>query len=115
MESVEWPKCLRALFVSNPADDRAYYISFKRQVIAEPFAWVAKTDTYTSWTDASSGSGLLWLTGEAGTGKTTLAILLTQELEKPPPKAVWCSFTSARVETRSVTCPPTYFEALGAV
>lgn len=81
-EDVERRKCLRALFSTDPVDDRAKYISFKGEVISETFTWITKTPEYQRWLNQSTGTHLIWLSGSPGTGKTMMSIYLTEELEK---------------------------------
>lgn len=74
--------CLAALFLSNPADDRAKLISHKGDVIPDVCTWILKNELYEIWNDTTSkGSQLLWLSGAPGMGKTMLSIFLTQKVE----------------------------------
>lgn len=81
-EAAAKKKCLRALFVSSPADDRAKHLSFKGQVISATCQWLTETEVYRSWLDAQSRVNLLWLCGGPGVGKTMLSVYITQQLEK---------------------------------
>ena len=81
-DDIERRKCLQALFVSDPTDDREKYVSFKGQPFPQPFGWIMKSETYRSWANHGTGSNLLWLSGEAGMGKTMLTIFLSQVLEQ---------------------------------
>ena len=75
-------KCLQALFVTDPADDRAKHISFKGDPVRSIFTWITDVDAYKSWVDRATGSRLLWISGGPGMGKTMLAIFLSEELEQ---------------------------------
>ncbi|RAO73139.1 uncharacterized protein BHQ10_009151 [Talaromyces amestolkiae] len=81
-EATAKKNCLRALFVSSPADDRAKHLSFKGQVISATCQWLTETEGYRCWLDVQSRVNLLWLCGGPGVGKTMLSIYITQELEK---------------------------------
>ncbi|KAI9857989.1 MAG: hypothetical protein M1813_007959 [Trichoglossum hirsutum] len=78
----ERKRCLHALFVTDPTDDRAKYISFRGQPVARTCTWITENQTYKTWMDLQTKSELIWITGGPGTGKTMLSIFLTEELEK---------------------------------
>jgi NACHT domain len=80
-ETIEAIRCKRSLFTTDPVDDRAAYISFKDEIITATFTWITKSQPYKSWVDRSTGSGILWISGGPGTGKSMLSVFLTQELE----------------------------------
>ncbi|KAH0562829.1 hypothetical protein GP486_002544 [Trichoglossum hirsutum] len=81
-QAKEKKKCLHALFVTDPTDDRAKYISFRGRPVARTCTWLTENQTYKTWVDPQTQSALIWISGGPGTGKTMLSIFLTEELEK---------------------------------
>ncbi|KAI9761775.1 MAG: hypothetical protein M1835_008115 [Candelina submexicana] len=77
-------RCLSALFVTNPLDDRAAIITTKGRVVAGTCDWILRHARFGSWKSHETRSQLLWVTGGAGMGKTMLSTFLTQQLEKNP-------------------------------
>ncbi|KAJ3543358.1 hypothetical protein NM208_g3618 [Fusarium decemcellulare] len=72
-------QCLRALFVTDPVSDREGIITSKGQRTKGTCEWVLKRPKYQDWN--ASPSGLLWICGAPGKGKTILSVFLTQILE----------------------------------
>lgn len=82
---------LAALSVSNPEYDRSRIEASgggHRQDLCE---WFLKHASYVAWRDGTTDCDVLWLRGDAGTGKTMLLSGVINELEKNmdhPPKLV---------------------------
>ena len=72
--------CLRALFVTDPRDDRMQLIQAKGSRVNGTCEWIRSNTLYLSWLHSSSQ--LLWLSGGPGKGKTMLSIFLAEELER---------------------------------
>ncbi|KAH6867370.1 ankyrin repeat-containing domain protein [Thelonectria olida] len=72
-------KCLKALFTTDPSDDRAALRTAKGDIVAGTCDWVTQRNEFDQW-QASEG-GLLWISGGPGMGKTMLSIYLTEHLE----------------------------------
>ncbi|KAL2812481.1 hypothetical protein BJX63DRAFT_242411 [Aspergillus granulosus] len=72
---------LGALLLSRPEDDRASLIMKKGKRVEGTCQWLASSTHYQSWLEAKEPR-LLWISGGPGSGKTMLAIYLTQELER---------------------------------
>ncbi|KAI9742898.1 MAG: hypothetical protein M1818_003627 [Claussenomyces sp. TS43310] len=72
--------CLRALFLTDPRDDREKIIQTKGLRVDGTCKWIKTNELYNSW--LRSQSQLLWLSGGPGKGKTMLSIFLAEELEE---------------------------------
>ncbi|EHK47241.1 hypothetical protein TRIATDRAFT_217787 [Trichoderma atroviride IMI 206040] len=79
-------QCLRDLFVVDPQDDMKKIEKNKDALLSEANEWIFQTEEYQAFTDWSSvGSTspscrLLWIKGDAGTGKTMLLMGIIREL-----------------------------------
>jgi hypothetical protein len=71
---------MRALFLTNPRDDRDKLIQTKGSRVDGTCEWIKTNKLYNSW--IHSHSQLLWLSGGPGKGKTMLSIFLAEELER---------------------------------
>ncbi|MCJ1269162.1 hypothetical protein MMC22_009051 [Lobaria immixta] len=72
--------CSRALFLTDPRDDREQLIQAKGSRVDGTCEWIKSNKLYDSW--LHSHSQLLWLSGGPGKGKTMLSIFLAEELER---------------------------------
>ncbi|KAJ3536196.1 hypothetical protein NM208_g6829 [Fusarium decemcellulare] len=72
--------CLRALFITDPINDRDTITSTKGNRTAGTCEWVTSTQEYITWQQDPRPS-LLWISGPPGKGKTFISIFLTQHLE----------------------------------
>ncbi|KAL9034185.1 MAG: hypothetical protein Q9214_007160, partial [Letrouitia sp. 1 TL-2023] len=75
--------CLSALFQTlgtDPRDDRNKITQRKGTRVIGTCTWITSHEIYESW--LGSHSGLLYLSGGPGKGKTMLSILLTEEFER---------------------------------
>lgn len=71
-------KCLQDLFITDPAIDRAKLITSKGDIVSGTCDWITKKEEFVNW--ITSDSGLLWISGGPGLGKTMLSIYLTEYL-----------------------------------
>ncbi|KAK4085044.1 uncharacterized protein Triagg1_34 [Trichoderma aggressivum f. europaeum] len=71
-------KCQQALFITDPAIDRAKLINSKGELVQGTCNWVAQKKEFVEW--MNSNGGLLWISGGPGLGKTMLSIYLTEYL-----------------------------------
>ncbi|MCJ1261200.1 Ankyrin-2 [Lobaria immixta] len=76
----ETEKCLTALFLTDPRDDREQLIQAKGSRVVGTCEWIKSNKLYESL--VHSRSQLLWLSGGPGKGKTMLSILIAEELEQ---------------------------------
>ncbi|KAL6855647.1 hypothetical protein J3F83DRAFT_753806 [Trichoderma novae-zelandiae] len=81
--------CLRDLFLTDPRDDRIALKRKKGDRAQGTCEWIIGTEEITAWLSStrevrSDGqtNNILWLHGHPGTGKSTMAIFLTEELPK---------------------------------
>ncbi|KAL7788110.1 hypothetical protein V8C43DRAFT_323897 [Trichoderma afarasin] len=72
--------CLRSLFITDPSEDRTALKRKKGNRAAGTCEWILETDELTAWLGQEKTSNILWLYGNPGTGKSTMAIFLTEKL-----------------------------------
>ncbi|KAM6525514.1 hypothetical protein FALCPG4_011053 [Fusarium falciforme] len=76
----EEERCIRALFVTDPTNDRNAIITAKGKRTAGTCEWIISTEGYKTWENTPESS-LLWISGPPGKGKTFISLFLTQHLE----------------------------------
>lgn len=81
--------CLRDLFLTDPLEDRKALKRKKGDRAPGTCEWILGTEELTVWLGSAQRAGLesqatnvLWLHGLPGTGKSTVAIFLTEELSR---------------------------------
>ncbi|KAL4778905.1 nucleoside phosphorylase domain-containing protein [Aspergillus varians] len=79
--TTEEEACLQSLFLTDPADDKSSLRRRKGNRANGTCEWILETDEIVHWLVAS---GILWLHGNPGTGKSTIAMTMTDELPKQP-------------------------------
>ncbi|KAI9781442.1 MAG: hypothetical protein M1839_006036 [Geoglossum umbratile] len=77
-------ECRRALFLTNPLDDRGAISTSKPRLVARVCQWIHDHAHFKSWKDDDTNSKLLWISGGSGMGKTMLSLFLLRELEATP-------------------------------
>ncbi|OGM48619.1 hypothetical protein ABOM_001957 [Aspergillus bombycis] len=84
--TAEEKACLQGLFITDPADDRSALQRRKGKRAPGTCNWILETNELNTWLrhheGSESRSNVLWLYGNPGTGKSTMAITLTEELPK---------------------------------
>ncbi|GIJ83065.1 hypothetical protein Asppvi_001582 [Aspergillus pseudoviridinutans] len=83
--TAEEKACLRDLFITDPTDDRKALERRKGHRAPGTCRWILGTDELKNWLQigengAQKESNIFWLYGNPGTGKSTMAITLTEEL-----------------------------------
>ncbi|KAF7171152.1 hypothetical protein CNMCM5623_003581 [Aspergillus felis] len=83
--TAEEKECLRDLFISDPTDDRKALERRKGHRAPGTCSWILETDELKNWLRIGENRGqkesnIFWLYGNPGTGKSTMAITLTEEL-----------------------------------
>ncbi|KAH6997204.1 hypothetical protein EDB80DRAFT_814338 [Ilyonectria destructans] len=84
----EEDRCLQALYVTNPIDDRTRLIATRGERTPGTCEWILSTEEYQAW--EQSQSGLLWILGSPGKGKTVLSLFLSHHLEAISRKSSDC-------------------------
>ncbi|GIC84360.1 uncharacterized protein Aud_000176 [Aspergillus udagawae] len=83
--TAEEKACLHDLFITDPTDDRKALERRKGHRAPGTCSWILEKDELKSWLQigengAQKESNIFWLYGNPGTGKSTMAITLTEEL-----------------------------------
>lgn len=73
-------KCLDALFVTDPTNDRSALTRTKGNVVPKTCDWNEQHASYLEW--SQNESELLWIVDGPRKGKTMLAVRLTKRLEQ---------------------------------
>ncbi|KAK3990666.1 hypothetical protein QBC44DRAFT_380316 [Cladorrhinum sp. PSN332] len=71
---------LQELFVTDPTSDRDAIVIANGGMVPSTCDWITTTDAFVGW--KQSESGLLWVHGGPGKGKTYLSIYLTKSFEE---------------------------------
>ncbi|KAL2834325.1 hypothetical protein BDW59DRAFT_46333 [Aspergillus cavernicola] len=98
--TAEEKACLRDLFLSDPEEDKNALKRRKGERAPDTCSWILGTNELQNWLgvhggnhrpslgfvkgDADLSSNLLWLYGNPGTGKSTMAITMAEELPRKP-------------------------------
>ncbi|KAI0410277.1 vegetative incompatibility protein HET-E-1 [Xylaria grammica] len=89
----EAKECLRDLFLTDPFEDRNALKRKKGSRASGTCEWILGTEELTIWLGSdqiarpeSQPTYVLWLHGNPGTGKSTMAMFLTEELSKAFPE-----------------------------
>ncbi|KAK3348578.1 hypothetical protein B0T25DRAFT_225701 [Lasiosphaeria hispida] len=95
--------CLRHLFLTNPAEDRNTLKRKKGNHASGTYEWILSTEELTTWLGfeptADPHGQVMWLHGNPGTGKSTMAIFLTEELSTVSRQQTgkrWHTFSATR-------------------
>ncbi|RTE79399.1 hypothetical protein BHE90_006117 [Fusarium euwallaceae] len=93
-------QCLQDLFITDPLSDRDGIVTAKGRRTPGTCEWIPITEEYQTW--STDRSGLLWISGPPGKGKTFISIFLTQLLQssKPDDTIIWF-FCDNKVTTRN--------------
>ncbi|KAH6884909.1 hypothetical protein B0T10DRAFT_462602 [Thelonectria olida] len=73
--------CLRALFETDPSQDRENIIDTRGEISEGTCEWITTTEEYKTWEQTSPY--LLWISAPPGSGKTYIATYLSRLLERP--------------------------------
>lgn len=75
-------ECQKALFLTNPVDDRSGVETSKEPLVPKACQWIHDQVAFKSWFDDGMEAQLLWLSGGSGRGKTMLSLFILKEIEK---------------------------------
>jgi NACHT domain-containing protein len=82
-------ECLRHLFLTDPADDKNALKRRKGDCAPGTCEWILETEELKKWlrptTNTECNGNILWLYGNPGTGKSTMAITMTEKLANQHP------------------------------
>ncbi|KAL7937630.1 hypothetical protein V8C35DRAFT_320413 [Trichoderma chlorosporum] len=79
--TMERDDCLRSLFITDPSDDRTSLKRKKGNRASGTCEWILDTEEVAAWLgQGETTSNILWIYGNPGIGKSTMAIFLTEEL-----------------------------------
>ncbi|KAM5354694.1 hypothetical protein ACJ41O_001341 [Fusarium nematophilum] len=73
-------ECKKALFLTNPVDDRGAITTAKSRLVPEVCQWILDDASFRAF-HGETGTELLWITGGPGMGKTMMSLFLLRELE----------------------------------
>ncbi|CRG84038.1 hypothetical protein PISL3812_01380 [Talaromyces islandicus] len=87
--TTEEKACVQGLFLTDPTVDKSSLKRRKGDRAAGTCEWILETDELMHWLGVPengdpSESDILWLYGNPGTGKSTMAITMAEELPKQP-------------------------------
>ncbi|PYH89318.1 hypothetical protein BO71DRAFT_336935, partial [Aspergillus ellipticus CBS 707.79] len=74
-------RCLRDLVLTDPGDDKHRIERTKGGLLKDCYHWILNDPAYRQWLSGDE-SGLLWIKGDSGKGKTMIVIGLVEELSK---------------------------------
>ncbi|RYP53937.1 hypothetical protein DL768_001249 [Monosporascus sp. mg162] len=74
-------KCLQALFLTDPRNDKRRIEETKGGLFRDSSNWILGHEDFRRWRD-DDGARLLWIKGDPGKGKTMLLIAIVDELEQ---------------------------------
>ncbi|KAI2470746.1 quinon protein alcohol dehydrogenase-like superfamily [Annulohypoxylon bovei var. microspora] len=76
-------QCLADLRLTDPGDDKARIEQIKGGLLRESYHWILEHDEFLRWRN-NPDSGLLWIKGDPGKGKTMLLCGIIDEMKKQP-------------------------------
>ncbi|KAG5751462.1 hypothetical protein H9Q70_005871 [Fusarium xylarioides] len=94
-------KIIRNPFAADPAAHRDAIKSTKGETVRGTWDWVLRTPEFTKW--RTSDDNFLWISGGIGSGKTMLAVYLTEQLQltMASDEILLYYFFDARLELRN--------------
>ncbi|KAL7919240.1 quinon protein alcohol dehydrogenase-like superfamily [Trichoderma austrokoningii] len=72
---------LRKFSKTNPIDNKNRILESKGRLLDDSYRWILEHQQYTKWRDTEN-SGVLWIKGDPGKGKTMLLCGIIKEFEK---------------------------------
>ncbi|KAF4337751.1 ankyrin 3 [Fusarium beomiforme] len=99
----EADECLRAMFVTDPAQDREDILDAKGDICDGTCEWILSTEAFNDWNQ--NPPHLLWISAPPGMGKTFMSIHLSKHFQAISEKGSGIStlffFCDNKVETRN--------------
>ena len=87
-------KCMKDLYITDPRDDREKIMRTKGGLIQDSYIWILRNAEYEKWL-THDDNRLLWITGDAGKGKTMLVCGIIENLERTTQGKVFPFFCQA--------------------
>ncbi|KAH8665172.1 WD40-repeat-containing domain protein [Tricladium varicosporioides] len=84
-------KCLKDLFLTDPAADMKRIESSKGTLLFDSYMWILSHPNFIDWINGET-TQLLWIKGDPGKGKTMLLVGIIKELLKSLPNSSLQSF-----------------------
>ena len=91
-------ECLKDLRQTDPRDDMHRILDEKGGLLVQAYSWVKDNEHFKRWVD-DPDCKLLWISGNAGKGKTMLLCGIIQELEHTHPIHFFFQTTDDRLKT----------------
>jgi hypothetical protein len=98
-------RCLEALHITNPVDDKRRIESDKGGLLDDVYQWVLRNDAFIRWR-YDQRDRLLWVRGDPGKGKTMLLCGIINELEKSGSALAYFFCQATDVRTNSCAARP---------
>jgi hypothetical protein len=84
-------RCVKAVFHTDPHDDKKRIEETKGGLLADSYRWVLENTTFQHW-QQSPHDRLLWVKGDPGKGKTMLLCGIINELHSSMPRTALLSY-----------------------
>jgi hypothetical protein len=96
-------RCIQDLHNTNPRDDKKRIEETKGGLLTDSYRWVFDNATFRQWRE-DQHSGLLWVKGDPGKGKTMLLCGVIDELQGSTPQTAllsyfFCQATDSRINS----------------
>ncbi|XP_014553192.1 hypothetical protein COCVIDRAFT_29563, partial [Bipolaris victoriae FI3] len=96
-------RCIQDIRQTDPCDDKKRIEDTKGGLLADSYRWILDNTTFRQWHE-DQHSGLLWVKGDPGKGKTMLLCGIIDELQNLTPKPTlisyfFCQATDTRINS----------------
>jgi hypothetical protein len=96
-------KCIQDLHLTDPSNDKRRIEDTKGGLLEDSYHWILKNADFQQW-HADKNSGLLWIKGNPGKGKTMLLCGIIEELKRSIAKTdllsyFFCQATDSRINS----------------
>lgn len=100
-ESDKLENCIQHLRLTDPRDDKKRIEETKGGLLGDSYSWILENSDFRRW-HSDQQSGLLWIKGDPGKGKTMLLCGIINELNKSMSKTnllsyFFCQTTDSRI------------------
>jgi hypothetical protein len=96
-------RCMEDMHSTDPRDDKKRIEDTKGGLLTDSYRWVLNNTTFRQWHE-DHHSGLLWVKGDPGKGKTMLLCGIINELQDSTPRCTllsyfFCQATDSRINS----------------